>query len=187
VIGTPLQVVERRYGYFRKQAWPDWWITMDGFLLMHLGSHSVDAILWVLEKKPKWVFAQGKARKVDGTHGAIDAFAFAMELEDDILVGIHHESIGGEEYLAFNLLIVGEEGRLEMDSFFNLRLNGKSVYQQSEKTLDIALKAEVEEFVNAIRENRPPSVPGNDVLPTVAALDAGRLSLHSKRVEPVSC
>ena len=185
-IGKPLHVIERRYGLFRKEVWPDWWQAMEGFLMLHLGSHSVDAILWMLEKDPLWAFAQGKARRVDPTHGAIDSFALAIGLSDDVLTGIHHEAIGGGKFLAFNLLVVGENGRVEMDDFTRVRLNGEEVFKVPEQSFAPALEAELIEFASAIREGRQSSVPGSSVLPTVATLDAARKSLRSGRAETIT-
>ena len=184
-IGRPLHVVESRYGTFRAHAWPDWWTHMDGFLLLHLGSHSVDAILWELGLQANWAFAEGISRRVNPSHGAIDAFALTLGLEDEVLVGIHHEATGGSPGLAYHLLAVGEEGRLEMDEFTTVRLNGAEVFRQQGEPYQPALKAEISEFCMAIQQNRPASVSGKDVLGTVACLDAARLSLHSGRKEPV--
>ena len=184
-IGRPLHVIERRYGSFRKDAWPDWWVEMDGFLLLHLGSHSVDAILWMLEAGPRWAFAQGLARKVDSRHGAIDSFALTLGLEEEILAGIHHEATGGAPGLVYSLLVVGDTGKLELDEFSTVRLNGEIVYYQEEAIFPAALQAELAEFCASIREGRPPSVSGEDVLPAVACLEAARRSLHSGQAEPV--
>ena len=48
-IGRVLHITEQRYGRFRTDAWPSWWTEMAGFLLLHLGSQSIDLILWILD------------------------------------------------------------------------------------------------------------------------------------------
>ena len=186
-IGRPLHVIEQRYGAFRVHAWPDWWKKMDGFLLLHLGSHSVDMILWSLGRRAEWAFAQGMARKVDPTHGAIDTFSLTLGLEGEVLAGLHHEATGGAAHLAYHLLAVGESGRLELDEFTTVRLNGVEVFRQAEEPFQPALRAEVDELASAVREDRQPSVSAVDVLPVVACLDAARRSLHSRQMEAVAC
>lgn len=184
-IGKPLHVVERRYGAFRSAAWPDWWVAMRGFLLFHLGTHSVDAILWSLNRQPLWAFAQGFARRVDPIHGAIDAFSLTLGLEDEILIGIHHEVVGKKSGLAYHLMIVGETGYMELDDFSTLRLDGEQVFHQPELPFPPSLKAELGEFASAILENRPPSVSGKDVLPTVSSLEAACRSLDTGQKEEI--
>jgi predicted dehydrogenase len=185
VIGKPLQVVERRYGAFRADAGPDWWKKMDGFLLLHLGSHSVDAIFWILGKNPEWAFAQGYARKIDPEYGAIDAYTMTIGLEGQVLAGLHHEATSGAANLVYNLLLIGETGRIELDEFSIVHQNGTEVFRQPGDCFQMGLRAEVQELATAIREGRQPSVTGRDILPTVACLDAARLSLHSQRLERV--
>ena len=184
-IGKPLHVVERRFGAFRSAAWPDWWIAMRGFLLLHLGAHSVDAILWSLNRQPQWAFAQGFARRVDPTHGAIDAFSLTLGLEGEILVGIHHEVFGKKSGLVYHLSIIGETGTMELDDFTTLRLDGETIFHQQELPFPPSLKAELIEFVTAIQENRSPIVSGRDVLPTVSSLDAARRSLDNGQKEVI--
>ncbi len=184
-IGKPLHVVERRYGAFRSAAWPDWWVSMRGFLLFHLGTHSVDAILWSLDRQPLWAFAQGFSRRVDPTYGAIDAFSLTLGLADEILVGIHHESIGKKSGLVYHLMVIGETGCLELDDFTTMRLDGEQVFHQQGIPFPLSLKAELGEFISAIHENRQPTVSGRDVLPTVAALAAACRSLDTGHKEEI--
>ena len=184
-IGQPLQVMERRYGTFRQDPWPAWWEKMEGFLMLHLGSYSVDAILWLLDLQPIWAFAQGTARWVNPAYEAIDSFALMMGLSDEVFAGIQHEVRGGAEGLVSDLLIVGENGRLEIINFSSLRLNGQLVYHQEEPPYPPALRDEIVDFSSAIRENRLPLVSGTDVLATVATLDAAMKSLRSYRAEKI--
>jgi len=186
-IGDVLRVTEDRYGQFRQDAWPDWWQRMYGFLLFHLGTHSIDASLWATGARPAWAFAQGLARQVNPQYGAIDAFGLLVGCVGDVQVTLNHETIGGPHSLRQHLKIIGTRGVLEIKQFNQLIQNDQLVLEVGADLYPGAILAEVNEFARAIRSGSEPSVAGRDVLATAAALDAGARSLRSdirETVEP---
>ena len=158
---------------------------MYGFLLFHLGTHSIDASLWATGVKPLWAFAQGFARLVNPMHGAIDTFSMVVGTVENVLIALNHETIGGTKPLRQHLKLIGTQGELEIKQFNQLIRNEKVIMEVGEDLYPAAILAEVNEFVRAIRTGSQPSVPGRDVLSTAATLDAAARSLESGCKESV--
>lgn len=183
-IGAPLHFIERRVGVNPGfPPAPPWWQTLEGFLLYHFGSHTLDAALWVLEARPVRVFARGQARHIAPEQGAVDDFALILETDGGPTISLQHCLVGPQR--THDWLMHGERGKLEIEGFTRLLVNGEEHFREHEDLNQLGLGAEVREFVDAIAAGRPPQVSGRDVLPAMAVIEAALTSLRSGRAESV--
>jgi predicted dehydrogenase len=163
----------------------------EGGLILDQGAHNFDFLRW---------FAGDEARRVFGkvkSFGAVDwpsPTAMAqVEFRNGVLA---HTWMSfelprpGVADSAFRALVVGEKGMLDIDGYGKLRaaLDGKDwelVWQQP--TIDYvnrplaperleAFYTQVQNFVDSVRERRPPAVTGEDGRAAVELIDAVRRS-----------
>ena len=71
-------------------------------------------------------------------------------------------------------LIVGTEGTMTLNDETELTVNGETVVSGEQKPMSFGVQ--VGEFAQSVRENREPQTSGRAVAPTIAVLDAARLS-----------
>ena len=166
----------------------DWWKIAEkagGLVTLLQGSHSVDTVLWLLNKMPATIFSTSRSRNP----------LWEGEDEADIVLGFDsgelatvHLSLNTSPYL-HETIIVGTEGTIRLyeqptDKAFGfsykLEFNGKTVLEgeQNPSLYTIQLK----EFWAALRENRTPIASGLEIRNTMMILDAIRRSDREGKV-----
>ncbi|MBW2056930.1 MAG: Gfo/Idh/MocA family oxidoreductase [Deltaproteobacteria bacterium] len=160
----------------------DWWRSSQeagGLVILLQGSHSVDTILWLLDKTPSTVFALSRSRNP----------LWEGEDEADMILGFDsgemasvHLSLNTTPYL-HETIIVGPRGTMRLFEFpaggvfgfsYRLEINGETVMsgQQAPSLYTVQLK----EFSEAIRDKRSPVASGDEVRRTMFVLDGIRRS-----------
>jgi predicted dehydrogenase len=160
----------------------EWWKSSGkagGLVTLLQGSHSVDTILWLLNKMPATIFSISRSRNP----------LWEGEDEADIVLGFDsgelatvHLSLNTSPYL-HETIIVGPKGVIRLFEYptdkpfgfsYRLEFNGKIVLEgeQNPSLYTIQLM----EFCDALRENRMPVASGAEVRKTMIVLDAIRKS-----------
>lgn len=160
----------------------DWWKSSEkagGLVTLLQGSHSVDTVLWLLNKMPSTIFSISRSRNP----------LWEGEDEVDTVLGFDSGelatvrlSLNTSPYL-HETILVGPEGTIRLFEYptdkafgFSYRLDfkGKTVLEgeQNPSLYTIQLK----EFCEALRENRTPIASGAEVRNTMKVLDAIRKS-----------
>jgi predicted dehydrogenase len=160
----------------------DWWKSSEkagGLVTLLQGSHSVDTILWLLNKMPSTIFSISRSRNS----------LWEGEDEVDIVLGFDsgelatvHLSLNTSPYL-HETIIVGSEGTIRLFEYptakafgfsYRLDINGKTILEgeQNPSLYTVQLK----EFYEALRDNRTPIASGAEVRNTMKVLDAIRKS-----------
>lgn len=163
----------------------------EGGLILDQGAHNFDFMRWFAGSDPSWIFARVRQFAADGyphptamadvefVNGVLAHNWMSFELPEPGLA----ES-------AFRALIVGSKGMLDVDGYGKLHaaFNGgpwELVWEQP--TIDYinkplaperleAFYTQVQDFVDALREQRAPAVTGEEGRKTIAMIDAARRS-----------
>jgi predicted dehydrogenase len=166
----------------------DWWKSSEkagGLVILLQGSHSVDTILWLLGKIPSTVFAI--SRRQNPLWEGEDEANIVLGFDSGELATVHlslstsppiHEAI-----------VVGPRGTMRLYEFptgkpfgfsYRLDVNDKTVLEgeQAPSLYTVQLR----EFLEAIRDNRPPIASGEEVRSTMLVLDAIRRSDREGKV-----
>ncbi|MGD8523142.1 MAG: Gfo/Idh/MocA family oxidoreductase, partial [Desulfobacterales bacterium] len=160
----------------------DWWKKAEkagGLVTLLQGSHSVDTILWLLNKMPATIFSASRSR--NPLWEGEDEVDIVLGFDSGELVAIHL-SLNTSPYL-HETIIVGPEGTIRLFEyptdkafgfFYRLDFNGNTVLEgeQDPSLYTIQLK----EFCKALWENRTPIASGLEVRNTMMILDAIRKS-----------
>ncbi|MBI3991383.1 MAG: Gfo/Idh/MocA family oxidoreductase [Candidatus Omnitrophica bacterium] len=160
-----------------------------GGAVMDHAVHVVDLLRWILKKEIKDVFAEIDTRfyrlPVD------DCAAVTMELDGGIFATLDPSwSRPARSYPAWgnvSMDFIGTRGVVSMD-LFNQKMalyNNDSVRAVWEYWGDNLNAGLVQEFINAIREDRNPSVTGEDGLRALEVTLAAYESAHKKKPVPV--
>jgi predicted dehydrogenase len=166
----------------------DWWRSSSesgGLITFLQGSHSVDSVLTWINKMPTQVVSFASRRNAQ----------WEGEDEADILMAFDQGELASV-HLSFNTspplheaMLIGSKGRITMREFttpvpfvygYSLDLNGDRILtiQQDVPSFTLQLR----EFLEAIRDRRPPRASGEEVLRTIAVLDAAKLSQTQRSV-----
>jgi predicted dehydrogenase len=160
----------------------DWWKDAGkagGLVTLLQGRHSVDTILWLLNKMPATIFSISRSRNPlwEGEDEAAIVLGF-----DSGEVATVNLSLNTSPYL-HETIIAGSEGTIRLFEFptdkafgffYRLEINRKIVLEgeQNPSLYTIQLK----EFCQALRENRTPIASGPEVRNTMILLDTIRKS-----------
>jgi len=186
-IGTPFRIDISFLVRF-PQPPTDWWKSSEkagGLVILLQGSHSVDTILWLLNKIPSTVFSISRRQN----------FLWEGEDEANIVLGFEsgelatvHLSLSTTPYL-HETIIVGSKGTMRLYEFptekpfgfsFRLEMNGKTILDGEQ--VPSLYTVQLREFFEAIRQNRVPLATGEEVRKTMLVLDAIRKSDNEGRV-----
>jgi len=166
----------------------DWWSDPKkaGPLVIPLqGSHSLDTIVWLLDKLPSSVYAHTELRNPQ----------FRSADEANMVLGFDSGEIASVQLslntspYAHETLISGNEGTLRIYEFptektygFRNRvvLNDEIIFNEEE--IPSLYANQLSEFVGAIREEREPEASGKDVRRTMQVLEAACRSSWTGRV-----
>ena len=166
----------------------DWWKSSEkagGLVILLQGSHSVDTILWLLNKIPSTVFSLSKRQ----------SSLWEGEDEADIVLGFEsgelatvHLSLSTSPYL-HETTIVGPKGTMRLYEFpaekpfgfsFRLEMNSKTILDGEQ--IPSLYTVQLREFFEAIRGNRLPIASGEEVRKTMLVLDEIRRSDREGKV-----
>ena len=155
-----------RSGKAAVEWWKDPAVAGPSNLVANWSSHYIDQVLWMADKRPLRVYAEG-AFYSDEFAGD-DEFAVVIGFEDGLMCSYQHSynasfaGVGGVAYM-------GTEGTITLIGS-EVQLNGKKVEGVGTNVNDFA--AEIKEFVTAIRENRQPMASGREIRPVIAVMEA---------------
>ena len=176
-IGMPINAV-RQTCFFVERLSTDWRRDLGacgGLYLPLFGSHDVDAMLWLLDDTPDRVSAAVRAGSglSDGDVNGWIGMTFA-----DAKVASISFSLQTKESRQ-TTLIVGSEAAMTL-SRNGISIDGEDIAFDNEPG---AFVMQMREFVDSIRESRPPSVPGSDGVRTMRVLDLARRSSESQTTQ----
>ncbi len=157
---------------FLEKPATEWWTKAaraGGLLIPLNGSHAVDYVSWIMEKQPVTVYA--RTLHVNPS----------WQGEDEATMVLDYGSETATIHLSFNTrhgmhtrVLVGTKGTMTLNGEQELTVNGEAVVQGEQRPSAFAVQ--VKEFADSIREGREPQSSGRMVAPTIAVLDAARLS-----------
>jgi predicted dehydrogenase len=154
---------------------------MGGGALLYLGSHVVDELLWLVQDEPVKVFAQVTYRIDNGTD---DTSAFQIRFSSGVVAQcLVTQAIKG--WFDF-CHIYGSKGYIGLSSSnwlrYDISVASSALAAYAEPTtirprlhgdpIMMMLLPEIEEFVAAIREDRPPAITAADARTVLKVLDA---------------
>jgi predicted dehydrogenase len=162
---------------------------LGGGQLMWVGSHLVDQVNWMLGRRAERVYAEME-RRLDG--GADNTTVFTIRYEGGVLA---HLDCSQATHAAYDFIeVVGSRGRVRADwrprpmlSMWSAALPGyeepTTIEPAGYDNLEMYV-AELTEFVDSIREKRPPAITGEDGMHVLEVLDA--VVASADRGAPVS-
>ncbi|MGD9496055.1 MAG: Gfo/Idh/MocA family protein [Armatimonadota bacterium] len=172
-LGELRNVLRRRLG--RSEGFRSEWARhpeqAGGWVLYGFGAHEVDMILWLTDAEAGEVYAQGR---VTNPHwNDVDEVTVQMALSTGAMATYQHSL--NCPYGAWDCVIIGTKAAMLLGSE-SIRLEGELI----EAPLDGAasFRAQVGEFLRAVREGDEPEASGPDVRRTMAALEAARISMR---------
>ena len=160
----------------------DWWKSSKkagGLVTLLQGSHSIDTILWLLNKMPSTVYSISRSRNS----------LWEGEDEADIVLGFDsgelatvHLSLNTSPYL-HETILVGPQGSIRLFEYptkrafgFSYRLDfNETTVLEGEQNPSL-YTIQLNEFCGALRESRTPLASGKEVRYTMMVLDAIRKS-----------
>lgn len=163
----------------------------EGGLILDQGAHNADFMRWFAGSEATRVFARLRQfqpgaypsptamAQIDFAGGVMASMWMSFELPEP-----------GVENSYFRALVVGSKGMLDIDGFGKLRaaLDGRAWEQVWEQpAIDFvnrplgperleAFFTQVQDFINCVREGRPPAVTGEDGRAAIELIDAFRQS-----------
>jgi predicted dehydrogenase len=176
-IGSPFRI-DINFLVSFPQPPTDWWKSSEkagGLVILLQGSHSVDTILWLLNKIPSTVFS------ISGRQNPL----WEGEDEADIVLGFDSGELA-TVHLSLNTspdlheaLIVGPKGTMRLFEFptgktfgfsYRLDINDKTILEGEQ--IPSLFTVQLKEFFEAIRDKRSPLASGEEVRKTMLVLDA---------------
>lgn len=150
-----------------------------GWVLYGFGAHEVDMILWLNDGRPGEIYAQ--ARVNNEYWNDYDEITVQMALVDGPMSTYQHSL--NTPFGAWECMVIGTEGAMLIGSE-QIRLDTEVI----EVPLDspASWRAQVGEFVRAMREGDEPEASGRNVRLTMAALEAAKLSIRTGEVVDAS-
>lgn len=185
-IGKLFRIIINFLVYFPEPP-ADWWKSSrkaGGLIIPLQGTHSIDFILWFLQKLPVTVYATGFSRNP----------LWEGEDEADIIMDFN----GGQTasvHLSLNThppihetIIIGEKGTIRIYEYptgkpfgfkNRLEINGKKIMEGEQIPTNYTLQ--LKEFISAIKEKRLPLASGKEVRSTIEVMDAVNKSIATGR------
>ncbi|MFW5867209.1 MAG: Gfo/Idh/MocA family protein [Armatimonadota bacterium] len=172
-VGEVRNVLRRRLG--KSEGFRSEWARRPeeagGWVLYGYGAHEVDMILWLTDGVPGDVYAQ--ARVNNEYWNDYDELTVQISLIDGPMSTYQHSI--NTPFGAWECMVIGTEGAM-MVRTEEIQLGDEII----EVPLDspAAWRAQVGEFVRAVREGDEPEASGRDVRATMAALEAAKRSIR---------
>ena len=191
-IGSPFRI-DINFLVSFPQPPTDWWKSSEkagGLVILLQGSHSVDTILWLLNRIPSTVFSI--SRRQNPLWEGEDEANIVLDFDSGELATVHL-SLNTSPDL-HEAIIVGPKGTMRLFEFptgktfgfsYRLDINGKTIFEGEQ--VPSLYTVQLREFCEAIRETRPPIASGEEVRTTMLVLDAIlRSDREGKVVQPDS-
>jgi predicted dehydrogenase len=172
---------------FGAEDFPKWvWNkeTGGGGILAYNNIHGLDRLMWLV------------GSDIAEVHGRTGMFAHEGDAEDNAVASLVFENgaIGAtltnynpyEVPKKCDLDIYGVKGSIRVDTWNQITFSKRLVTWTQKREIDDHLRAEFEEFINSIREDRRPSVTGEDGVRAQRVLLAIYESANSGRAVTVS-
>jgi 2-hydroxy-4-carboxymuconate semialdehyde hemiacetal dehydrogenase len=176
-IGQLIHFIERRLEW--RPDLIEWWRAQDNILIAHRCSHTLDLIQWLFNLQVRQVSCISSANH-PGFPGE-DDFGALFSLEGGSYADLQHSLICRERI--HDIVIIGEHGTIRFEGFGRVFLNSRLVWEGNPvDALQSGILAQMEEFATAILDDREPIASGQQVLPTMAALEATLTSSREQRV-----
>lgn len=198
-IGDIININALFLGHMHRPA-VNWWTNKDkigGFIIPLWGSHIMDYVLWAYNQPPISVYAQGYSNNPhwEGEDEAAISLKFEQGRMANILLsfnagyppdeeGLTGKRIWSTQDSVYSRYMIGSKGMLHLKDEYELFLNGEIIAEHEQSSSNF--KRQIEEFADAIRENRPPLASGKEVLRIVEAIDAAYMSMNENRVVHMS-
>ncbi len=166
----------------------DWWKSSEkagGLVILLQGSHSVDTILWLLNKIPSTVFSISKRQ--NPLWEGEDEANIVLGFDSGELAAVHLSLSTSPDL--HEAIIVGPKGTMRLFEFptgktfgfsYRLDVNGQTVLEGEQ--VPSLFTVQLREFLEAIRDNRLPIASGEEVRMTMLVLDAIRRSDREGKV-----
>ena len=186
-IGAPFRI-DINFLVSFPQAPTDWWKSSEeagGLVILLQGSHSVDTILWLLNKIPSTVFSISKRQ--NPLWEGEDEANIVLGFDSGELAAVHLSLSTSPDL--HEAIIVGPKGTMRLFELptgktfgfsYRLDINGKTVLEGEQ--VPSLFTVQLREFLESIRDNRPPIASGEEVRTTMLVLDVIRRSDREGKV-----
>jgi len=153
-----------------RKAAVGWWkdpaVTGPSNLVANWSSHYIDQVLWVADKRPLRVYAEGAS--YNDEFAGNDEFSVIIGFEGGLMCSYQH---------SYNASFSDTGGVAYMGTEGTIALKGSEVLLNGEKIEDVGTNinnftAEIREYVTAIREDRQPIASGKEIRPVIAVMEA---------------
>ena len=160
----------------------DWWKSSEkagGLVTLLQGSHSVDTIVWLLDKIPSTIYSVSRSR--NSLWEGEDEANIVLGFDSGELATVHL-SLNTFPYL-HETVIVGPGGTIRLFESptekpfgfsYRLDINGKTILEGEQ--IPSLYTIQLKEFVESIKENREPIASAQEVRNTMMVLDEIRRS-----------
>ena len=194
----------RPEAYYRSDAWRGTWKGEGGGVLLNQAPHSIDLFLWISGMMPQSVY--GRTETV--LHSIeVEDRASALLRYPNGATGYLHASTA-EAPALHRMEFAGDKGRLVLDDGIGLTVIDGSAREFCKKApepsstpkaspveVDVGGKSDgkagafkpvgghdllIDDFARAIREGRPPAVPGEEALKSLELANAITMSSHRR-------
>jgi len=169
--------------------WAKWLFDpkMGGGILLYLGSHLIDEVLWVVGSEAERVYGE---LNLHPEYGIDETVSFTIRFKNKVLAGLNLSARTIRRI--HRVSVIGPEGTVISDPFQGiLEAHSRNAEEYSYPTLvkvgenlGRTYVLELEEFVKAVKEDREPLITGEDGLKVLKVIDA--VFESSRRGEPVT-
>jgi predicted dehydrogenase len=175
IIGAPSQLIRRRlmWSVEAPRAWATKPSEAGGWLLYGYGSHEVDAILWLADSRADSVFALG--RKKNPIWHDFDEISMQMSLASGAMATLCM-SLGAAGNRAWDCLLIGSEGAMLVTDE-RVQVGDKPI--EAPRDDSAGMEPQMRAFFDAVIKGIEPESAAQKVLPTMAALEAAKVSLET--------
>jgi len=157
----------------------NWWKNQNRFLLLYEGIHTIDIIIYLLQKLPQYIVCH-----MNYLHPSIKGeseFMVTMGFDSEIVATLHHNM--RSSYSVNDIYISGTRGEILVEDFSKVYLNGNLLYKSTfnEMMKDSSFK-EMNTFIDAVLHDGSVKSSGKDVLPSMKVVDMCYFSAQKKRI-----
>jgi predicted dehydrogenase len=164
--GPLLQAVERRFTAATSSF--GWRQSLPEFLISHLGSHSMDAFLWLTGEEVADVHCWATSHRPEG--GVVDEFTLVATTTTGATISLHQSLSSREE--VFDWVFVWQEATAVVEGLLSSRWDGAPLVEAPPTSaMPGGFEAQADEFVRACLGDRSLETTVMSVLPAMRALD----------------
>ncbi len=176
-IGRPLHLLYTNLSHSART--PDWYKNCRSVLMESSGSHTFDFFPWMADARPIQVYAT--AHNNSSAHTGDDDFVAHIALENGAHAVTYTSACSRKPRK--DLIVVCQRGTLVLDCWHALRLDDRPLVEEPrDRAYQNAFNRQMAEFVDAALTGREPESSGQQVLPSLAVLDAAMESVRTGQV-----